>query len=224
VTLDLMAAFAAGYFLGGLPSAVWIARLAGRDIFRVGSGNMGSMNTARNVGPVAGVAVFVLDVGKGAAAVATGLWMGDVGGLADPLIPALAAAVGVVVGHGWSPYARFRGGKGLAAAFGATLPIVPLGGLAALTMLVALILITRRSEASALIALAALPFLAGTVVVRQGGALEDAFTMGTGMALVAAVSLVKHLQAYRRLARERRAGRDAADDAADDGSGEAGDA
>lgn len=204
MTLDLVAAFAAGYFLGGIPWALWIARLSGRDIFRVGSGNMGSMNTVRNVGPVAGVAVFALDVGKGAAAVVTGLWMGDVAGLAAPLVPALAAAVGVVVGHGWSPYAGFRGGKGLAAAFGATLPIVPLGGLAALTLLVALILITRRSEASALIALVALPILTGTVVVRRGGALEDGFAVGTGMALVAAVSIVKHLQAYRRLARERR--------------------
>jgi len=212
VTLDLVAAFAAGYFLGGVPSAVWIARLAGRDIFRVGSGNMGSMNTARNVGPVAGVAVFVLDVGKGAAAVAIGLWMGGVGGLAEPLVPALAAGLGAVVGHGWSPYTRFRGGKGLAAAFGATLPIVPLGGLAALTLLVGLILITRRSEASALIALVALPFLTGAVVVRQGGTMEDAFVVGTGMALVAAVSIVKHLQAYRRLARERA---DAADDPGD---------
>jgi glycerol-3-phosphate acyltransferase PlsY len=209
MTLDLIAAFAAGYFLGGVPSAAWIARLAGRDIFRVGSGNMGSMNTARNVGPVAGVAVFALDVGKGAAAVAIGRWMGDVSGLVDPLVPALAAAVGAVVGHGWSPYARFRGGKGLAAAFGATLPIVPLGGLAALTLLVGLILLTRRSEASALIALVALPFLTGTVVVRQGGAMEDAFAVGTGMALVAAVSIVKHVQAYRRLA--RRQGDDASD-------------
>ena len=218
MTLDLIAAFAAGYFLGGIPSAAWIARLAGRDIFRVGSGNMGSMNTARNVGPLAGVAVFVLDVGKGAAAVVTGLWMGDVGSLAEPLAPALAAAVGVVVGHGWSPYARFRGGKGLAAAFGATLPIVPLGGLAAFTLLVALILITRRSEASALIALVALPFLTGTVVVRQGGTLEDGFAVGTGMALVAAVSIVKHLQAYRRLARERADASDASD-AADASAG-----
>ena len=203
MTLDLIAAFAAGYFIGGIPAAAWIARLAGRDIFTVGSGNMGSMNTARNVGPVAGVAVFAADVGKGALAVTLGLWMSGVAGWSDPLPLALAGAVGAVTGHGWSPYARFRGGKGLAAAFGATLPIAPLGGLASLGLLIALILITRRSEASALLALIAFPFATGIATARAGGTQEDAFLVGTGMALVAAISIVKHLQAYRRLARQR---------------------
>lgn len=212
MTLDLIAAFAAGYFIGGIPAAAWISRLAGRDIFTVGSGNMGSMNTARNVGPVAGIAVFVADVGKGALSVSLGLWMAGVAGWPGPLPLALAGAIGAVAGHGWSPYARFRGGKGLAAAFGATLPIVPLGGLVSLGLLVALILITRRSELSAILALLAFPVVTGTAMARAGGSQDDAFLVGTAMAVVAGISIVKHLQAYRRLAR-----RDASSDGRADG-------
>lgn len=198
MTLDLVAAFAAGYFLGGVPTALWIARLLGRDIFRVGSGNMGSMNTARNIGPLAGVAVFVIDVGKGAAAVLLGSWMGGVSGWSDPLALGLAGAVGAVVGHGWSPYARFRGGKGLASAFGATLPIVPLGGIGTLLLLIGLILVTRRSELSAVLALIAFPFVNAATLLRQGAPQDDAFLVGSGMAVVAAVSIVKHAEARRR--------------------------
>lgn len=198
MTLDLVAAFALGYFLGGIPAALWIGRLAGRDIFRVGSGNMGSMNTARNIGPVAGVAVFAVDVGKGAAAVVLGIWMAGVAGWSDPLPLALAGAVGAVVGHGWSPYVKFRGGKGLAAAFGASLPLAPWGGIATLLLLVALVLILRRSELAAVLALIAYPFVLGASLLRLGAPPEDAFAVVTGFVLVSAVSIVKHVQARRR--------------------------
>lgn len=201
MNLDLVAAFAAGYFLGGLPAALWIARLAGENIFKVGSGNMGSMNTARNIGPVAGIAVFVADSAKGAAAVTLGLWMGGVAGVADPLVLGLIGGVGAVVGHAWSPYVKFQGGKGMAAAFGATLPIVPLGGIASIFVVIALILITRRSELSAILALLAFPFVNSTILLRMGASQEDAFLVGTGMALVALVSIVKHVFVWRQRGR-----------------------
>lgn len=215
--LDLIAAFAVGYFLGGFPSALWIARLAGQNIFDVGSGNMGSMNTARNIGPLAGVAVFTLDVAKGALAVTIGLWMAGVTGWIDPLPLGLAGAIGAVVGHGWSPYVKFKGGKALAAAFGSTLPIVPWGGIASLILLVALILITRRSELSAILALIAFPFLDGVALARMGAPQEDVFLVGTGMAVVAAVCIIKHAQARSRLRHAATAGPSEAADPGENG-------
>jgi glycerol-3-phosphate acyltransferase PlsY len=194
VTFHALAAFAAGYFLGGLPFAVLIARAVGRDIFAVGSGNMGAMNTARNLGWGLGAAVFALDVAKGAAAALVGAWMARAAGLDGALPLALAAGVGAVAGHAWSPWVRFRGGKALATAFGATLPVAPWAGAAGLVAIVGLTLVTRRPHASAIAALLAYPFLTGTVLLRVGWLREDAFAATTAAGLVAAISLIKHLR------------------------------
>ena len=196
MTFDLLAAFAAGYFLGGIPFAAWIARAVGKDIFSTGSGNMGSMNTVRNVGVAPGIAVFILDVGKGTLASIAGLQMAAWVG-ADPLAMGLTAGVGAVVGHAWSPYVGFRGGKALGSAFGMTLPLVPFVGLAALILLVALILLTRRATFGTILTLALFPVLTGAVLIRQawneGDILQAAFASG----VIAAVSIVKHVRAGR---------------------------
>lgn len=194
MTYHALAAFAAGYFLGGLPFAALIARAVGRDIFAVGSGNMGAMNTARNLGWGLGAAVFALDVAKGAAAALVGVWMARAAGLDGVLPLALAAGVGAVAGHAWSPWVRFRGGKALATAFGATLPVAPWAGGAGLVAIVGLTLVTRRPHASAIAALLVYPLLTGTVLLRVGWSREDAFAATTAAGLVAAISLVKHLR------------------------------
>lgn len=191
MTLDLVAAFAAGYFLGGLPFAVVIARLLNKDIFTVGSGNMGTMNTARNIGWLPGIAVLILDIGKGAFASVVGLEMADlVGG--DPLSLALAAAVGAVVGHVWSPYVAFRGGKALASAFGATLPVLPWVGPAALVLLVSLILLTRRATIGTVMTLALFPILTGAVLVRQAWPADEIALGVLATGIMGTVSIIKH--------------------------------
>lgn len=197
MTVDLIAALAAGYFVGGVPVAVLVAGAIGRDIFAVGSGNMGAMNTARNVGPLAGVVVLVLDLGKGALAGAIGIGMAVAAGIADPLAMGLAGGVGAVIGHAWSPYVRFRGGKALATAFGATLPVAPLAGGAGVVLLVALTLIVRDATAASVATLSLYPFLTGAVLMRLGWPREDAFAAATAAALIAIVSIVKHVRARR---------------------------
>jgi len=200
--LDVVAAFAAGYLLGGVPAAMWISRLAGSDIFRIGSRNMGAMNTARNVGFIAGIAVFAADVGKGALAVILGGWMATVVGRADPLGMALLAGVGAVAGHAWSPYVRFRGGKGLAAIFGASLPVAPWAGVTTLLLLIALILLSKRSEASAVASLILLPFVSASLAIRFFAWPPEQVALVTlAFAVMSLVSVVKHRQAWR----ERRA-------------------
>lgn len=197
MTFDLGAAVAAGYFVGGVPVAMLVARALGRDIFAVGSGNMGAMNTARNVAPLAGVVVLALDLGKGALAAAIGLRMAVAAGIADPLPLALAGGVGAVIGHAWSPYVRFRGGKALATAFGATLPVVPWAGGAGVVLLISLTLIVRNATAASIATLALYPFLTGAVLMRLGWPREDAFAAATAAGLIAIVSIVKHVRAGR---------------------------
>src|SRR5687767_8399709 len=106
-------AIAVGYLLGSIPFASMIARRRGVDLRRSGSGNLGAANVYRTMGAAVGGTVLALDVGKGALAVVMSQQLGP-----DPIAPT-AAAVAAVVGHVYPVWLRFRGGKGVATAFGA---------------------------------------------------------------------------------------------------------
>jgi acyl phosphate:glycerol-3-phosphate acyltransferase len=117
----LGAALVAGYLLGSLPFAVWVARAYGVDIFSVGSGNPGATNVKRSVGRAAGNLVFVLDFLKGALATGWPLWIPWVHrqiGAANMEMAAVAGLVGAIVGHSYSCFTGFRGGKGVASSVG----------------------------------------------------------------------------------------------------------
>ena len=131
--LLLGAALIAGYGLGSLAFGVWVARTRGVDIFSVGSGNPGATNVKRTVGTGAGNLVFVLDFLKGALATGWPLWVPWVHrhlGAGNAEMAAVAGLVGAIVGHSYSCFTRFRGGKGVASS---------LGGLIALCWPVALL-------------------------------------------------------------------------------------
>lgn len=197
---DAVVALAVGYLLGGLPSAALAARARGRSIFRVGSGNMGAMNVTRNLGAAWGIAVLAADVGKGALAAGAGAGMATLlGGGADArLALALLAGIGAVTGHAWSPYVGFRGGKALATAFGAALPVAPWAALATLTLLIALVLLTRRVGVATVLTLLLYPVTTYLATHRASGDQGLAFATATAAVVVAILVLVKHVAAWRR--------------------------
>ncbi len=124
----VMAAVAAGYFLGALPFAHLAGRFRGVDVFSTGNTLAGTANVFWNVGHRTGALVFVGDLAKGAAAVI-------VAGLLDVSPPLMLVAGGAaVVGHWKSVFTSFRGGDGMAPLMGVTLALVP--GLAGLGVLV----------------------------------------------------------------------------------------
>lgn len=169
-----------GYALGSIPFAVIVTRwMAGVDVRETGSGHSGATNTMRAAGWRAGIAVMLLDVGKGWLAVT----------LATSISPSpwLAAAAGMaaVAGHCWPVLAGFRGGRGVAVAGGAFLALWPLGfvigvGLAAMTTLVV------RHAARGLV-LAGL--LIGPVWLGLGAAESDAW-IAAAIGLLVAVRAV----------------------------------
>jgi acyl phosphate:glycerol-3-phosphate acyltransferase len=201
---DLVAALAVGYLLGAVPTAELAARLRGRSIFAVGSGNMGAMNTARNLGVGLGLAVLAVDIGKGALAAALGLAMGAIvgapaaapdgapGGVAVAL--GSAAGLAAVAGHAWSPYVGLRGGKGLATVFGMTLPLFPWGGIAALLAIVGLLLVFRRQEPATYLTLLAFPLLSYLATMRATLDQELAFAAATAALAASLLVALKHLQ------------------------------
>lgn len=199
----ILAALALGYLCGSFPSAYLLGRLRGKDIFAVGSGSMGAMNTARNLGPALGVGVLLLDVGKGALATYLGLRMAAVSGLApaeavgSALLPAVAAGVAAVLGHCYSAFVGFRGGKGLATAFGVALPLYWLVAVYGLVFIVAVQMITKSSDAATLTTFAAYPFITFLTLDRMGWAREDTFLVATGVVMMVLVALPRQVQALR---------------------------
>jgi glycerol-3-phosphate acyltransferase PlsY len=148
-----------GFAAGAIPFGVILARrLAGVDIQSVGSGNIGATNVARVLGTVPGLIVLLLDAGKGA--LPTALALGHAG---DPRI-ALATGGAAILGHCFSPWLGFRGGKGVATAFGVFLVLTPaLAGVAALVF--ALVLALTRVPA--LGSLAGAASIAAILVMRR---------------------------------------------------------
>ncbi len=158
----VLLSLAAGYLLGSLSFAVWIARARGVDILETGSGNPGATNVKRVLGAKAGNTVFVLDFLKGTAATALGLWLaGDPGGI--------AGATGAVAGHSFSVFLRFHGGKGVAVTMGSLLAVMPWVLLIGIVIWLAVYLSTRIvSLASVLFALA-LPLASGGLRMADTG-------------------------------------------------------
>lgn len=126
------------YLLGSIPFGVLIARARGVDIRAHGSGNIGATNVGRVLGKRLGLLCFTLDLGKGAAPVLLAGWLSGVLGDWAVEIPAgtfwlwLAVAMAALGGHMASIFLRFRGGKGVATAFGALLALWPTLGIPAL--------------------------------------------------------------------------------------------
>ena len=93
---------------------------------------------------------------------------------------------------------RFRGGKALATMFGLSLPLYPLGGAYGLVLLLALVLLLRRTTLASVITLALYPFVVLLTLTQQQVPQPVAFAVFTGVAPLAVVSIVKHLLALRR--------------------------
>ena len=153
----------AAYLLGSLPSGYLIGRwVADIDVRTVGSRNIGATNVARSLGLKWGLLVLIIDMAKGAlpVAVALILWSGE--GERGSLIVALVA-LAAFFGHLASLFLRFRGGKGVATAFGIALVLMPKAALASLVIFLVVTLLWRYVSLGSLTALLTLPvWAAGT--------------------------------------------------------------
>jgi glycerol-3-phosphate acyltransferase PlsY len=142
----------AAFLLGSIPFGYLLYRLAtGGDVRRSGSGNIGATNVLRTGGKRLGVLTLLLDAGKGAAALA----------LALALTPAWAwaALLAVIVGHMFTPWLGFRGGKGVATALGAFAVLTPWAALGAVVVFALLFAIWRYVSLASIVACVALPAL-----------------------------------------------------------------
>lgn len=149
------AALAAGFLLGSIPFGVVFARMRGVDLQSVGSGNIGATNAARALGKGIGVLVLLCDAGKAAVPllIARRVFAGE------PQLDWILAVggFGAVLGHMFSPWLRFRGGKGVATGLGVFVVLAPIPAAIAGAAWVVLYGLTRVSSVGSLFAIALLP-------------------------------------------------------------------
>ena len=196
--LSLVVAVLIGYLIGSFPSGVVIGRLAGADPRATGSGRTGTTNALRSLGMRWAVAVAALDVAKGIVAVLAGNAIGP-----EPWAGAMAG-VAAVIGHVWSIFIGFRGGRGVATGGGAMLVLAPLAVLAAAAELVAIVAATRLVSLGSISASITAVLVTGVLYAVGWAGLEAV----VAAALIAAVVVVAHADNIGRLlaGTERRLG------------------
>jgi glycerol-3-phosphate acyltransferase PlsY len=166
VLARIAAVIAIGLALGSLPFAVIVSRVFFKtDVRDHGSGNPGATNVFRTFGPAAGTAVLVLDIAKGALAVA--LARAVLSGVADRPHDwgLVACTLAAIAGHTFSPFIGFRGGKGVATAAGAVTVIMPTGALVLLATFVSVLAVGRMVSLASVVLSLEFPML---VVIMYG--------------------------------------------------------
>lgn len=182
--IKLIILVAVAYLIGNISPSIILGKLAGIDIKKEGSGNAGTTNALRVLGKKAAVITLLIDVGKGVVAVLLGMNLGSYA------IGTLCAAA-VFCGHIWPCFYSFKGGKGVATAFGAILAVNWILGVSALVIVAIGLLVSQRMSVGSILGAATFPFVCWFV--------EPGFVyVGTVMALII---IIKHRANIGRLIR-----------------------
>jgi glycerol-3-phosphate acyltransferase PlsY len=180
--------FVLTYLLGSVPTSFWVARaFGGMDLRTFGSGNLGATNLYRAMGWKAAVPVALFDVAKGAIPVAV---FASRAGEAAWLPVALGIAA--VVGHVYSVFVRFKGGKGVATAAGVVIVLAPLAFLACAALWALVLRLSGYMSLASLTAATAFPV--ATALLGP----DDPYTLALAIVL-AAVIIFTHRANIRRL-------------------------
>jgi glycerol-3-phosphate acyltransferase PlsY len=185
-----------GYLLGSIPFGYLLVRIfRKKDIRAVGSGNIGATNVVRSGAKGLGALTFLLDAAKGYAAVALA---GHAAFYSAPPVVSLGlrsiAAMAAVVGHMHPVWLGFKGGKGVATAFGVFVALSPWAALLGLAIFVAVMAIWRYVSLASIASAAAFPILALCLGRRAWSPLFAVAVVGIPLLVIA-----KHGQNIRRL-------------------------
>ena len=148
------------YLLGSIPAGYLVARAKGIDIRSVGSGNIGATNVFRILGKPAGILVLVGDGLKGFAACA---WLADFVVQLFAVAPGqignlrIVAGICAVLGHNYTCWLKFKGGKGIATSAGVYFALAPLAAGIALGAWIVMFALSRYVSVASIVAAAALP-------------------------------------------------------------------
>ena len=196
------------YLLGSVPTGYLVAKSRGIDIRKVGSGNIGATNVSRILGKPAGIFVLLVDALKGFVScylvgrLVYETLVGPVPDVATLEYLKITGAFLAILGHNYTRWLRFKGGKGIATSAGAVLALLPLALAVALGVWVLLLAATRYVSVASMGAAFILPFAAWLVARSSPRMIAVA-------AVIGALAIYKHRSNIQRLlaGTENRVGR-----------------
>lgn len=177
----------ASYLLGSIPTGYLFAKAKGIDIRTVGSGNIGATNAFRVLGKSVGITVLLIDALKGYTACRFIAFGPGAPSEAHQMIAGLFA----ILGHNYTCWLRFKGGKGIATSAGVLLALAPAGFAIALTTFVVVLAMSRYVSLSSIVAAVVLP-----IGVWLAGGTTRLIALTT---LLGAMAIYKHRTNIRRL-------------------------
>jgi glycerol-3-phosphate acyltransferase PlsY len=192
--LDVKAAawIFASYVIGSIPFGLLVSTLLYKqDLRKLGSGNIGATNVLRNFGVRPFIAVMILDMAKGVAAVTVGRALG-----LDPNLY-LLAGLASIIGHNWSIFLGFKGGKGIATSGGVIIAAYPWQvTVAVLGMFAAVVLLTRIMSVASMSA--AVTFAVATFIAYWGR-MDDYWPYLVIAVFGSALAIYQHRENIKRL-------------------------
>ncbi|NLY71726.1 MAG: glycerol-3-phosphate 1-O-acyltransferase PlsY [Clostridiales bacterium] len=170
------------YFLGNISPATLISKAANIDIRKKGSGNPGTTNVLRVMGPKAAALTLVIDILKGVVAVLIGRYIGG-----ETL--AVICGLAVFIGHIWPIIYKFKGGKGIATGFGALLALNYVFALICLAIAAIGFVASKRASVGSLLSALSIPILANYFMPNYIGLLT----------VMTVIIFIKHRSNIKRL-------------------------
>jgi glycerol-3-phosphate acyltransferase PlsY len=186
------------YLLGSVPNGYIVGKIAGVDVRKSGSGNIGATNVLRVLGKKYGYAVFFLDALKGFAAVRISLALVSITPAARPYADlfALLGAVVCVIGHAFPIWLKFKGGKGVATSAGVIIGLMPLAALILFPLWFIVFEICRYVSVASISAAISLPI---TVALFLKFELMDSVVLLYFSIALAVVVIWRHRSNFSRL-------------------------
>ncbi|MEW6156055.1 MAG: glycerol-3-phosphate 1-O-acyltransferase PlsY [Verrucomicrobiota bacterium] len=184
--IQYLATALVAYLIGSIPTGYLVAKMKGIDIRSVGSGNIGATNVFRILGKTAGIGVLLVDALKGFVACRMIAF-----GSGPAEYHAIIAGIAAILGHNYTVWLYFKGGKGIATSAGVLLALVPLALAIVLSIWILLFFTTRYVSVASIAAAFFLPFAAWLA----GNSTE---IIGVTAAM-GALAIYKHKSNIRRL-------------------------
>jgi glycerol-3-phosphate acyltransferase PlsY len=187
-----------GYLIGSVPFGFLAGLIAGIDIRKFGSGNIGATNVVRVLGRRYGYPVFALDFLKGAAAVQVSLLISGGFHYSQPNneLCGIVAGISSVIGHSYPVWLSFKGGKGVATSGGVIFSLLPFAALIVGVVWIVMFLVTRYVSVASVSAAVALPVaVAGIIYFRQ----QSAIVLLYSSIFLAVVVVIRHRSNLSRL-------------------------
>ncbi len=184
------------YLLGSIPTGFLVAQARGVDIRTVGSGNIGATNVLRALGKPAGIFVLLMDALKGWVAVVPMprlvlLLFGAASDAATREMAEIVAGLCAILGHNYTCWLHFKGGKGIATSAGVLLALVPSAFASILAIWIVVFVVTRYVSLGSIAASAALPF--------ASWATHESVSKVIVTGVMGALAIYKHKENIQRL-------------------------